>query len=69
MNTTHKFAVGQVVRFVVGPRDIHIPAGSFTVQRQLPSETNDLQYRVKHQHDGHERVVRESQLRGPDSVV
>jgi hypothetical protein len=38
------------------------------VQRQLPSETRDMQYRVKHVLDGHERVVRESQLAVDNAV-
>lgn len=58
----HKFAVGQTVRFVPGSLDGNIPRGNYRVERQLPSETRDLQYRIKHFTDGHERVVRESQL-------
>jgi len=59
---SHKFAVGQVVDFLPGPADGNIPRGKYTVQRLLPSETKDLQYRVKHAPDWHERVVLESQL-------
>lgn len=58
----HKFSVGQSVRILTGPRDGNIPRGSYKVQRLLPSETKDMQYRVKNALDGHERVVRESQL-------
>jgi len=58
----HKFAVGQVVDFVPGPVDGNVPRGKYSIQRQMPSETKDLQYRVKHAPDGHERVVLESQL-------
>ena len=60
--STHKFAVGQTVRFTpdlgqdsTGPR-------SFKVVRLLPEEASILQYRVKSQSDGHERIVREDQL-------
>ncbi len=60
--THHKFSVGQVVDFLPGPRDGNIPRGRYKVQRLMPSETGDLQYRVKHALDGHERVVPESQL-------
>jgi len=34
----------------------------FKIIRQLPEEAQVLQYRVKSQADGHERVVRENQL-------
>jgi hypothetical protein len=62
MHHQHKFAVGQVVNFLPGPLDRNVPRGKYTIQRQLPSETMDLRYRVKHATDGHERVVSESQL-------
>jgi len=58
----HKFAVGQMVDFLPGPGDTNVPRGKYQVQRLLPSETRDLQYRVKHSADGHERVVLESQI-------
>ena len=60
--TQHKFAVGQTVELRSTPGERNIPAGRYKVQRQLPSETRDLQYRVKHATDGHERVVLESQI-------
>jgi hypothetical protein len=62
MHHQHKFTVGQVVNFLPGPLDRNVPRGKYKVQRLLPSETADLQYRVKHATDGHERVVSESQL-------
>jgi hypothetical protein len=60
--SSHKFAVGQMVDFLPGPGDANVPRGKYKVQRLMPSETKDLQYRVKHAVDGHERVVLESQL-------
>jgi hypothetical protein len=62
MMNRHKFAVGQVVSFVPGPGDLNVPPGKYEIQRLLPSETRDNQYRVKHAVDGHERVVPESKL-------
>ena len=59
--TQHKFAIGQAVDFMPGPADANVPRGKYKVLRLIPSETQDLQYRVKHTRDGHERVVRESQ--------
>jgi hypothetical protein len=58
----HKFAVGQEVNFLRGPGDMHVAPGRYKIQRLLPSETKDNQYRVKHSVDGHERVVSESKL-------
>lgn len=63
--TQHKYAVGQAVDLWPNALDRHVPSGRYTIQRQLPSETRDLQYRVRHVADGHERVVVESQLRQP----
>ena len=58
---SHKFGVGQTVRY--SPRGTYSgPGGSYKVVRLLPAEANDNQYRVKSSADGHERVVKESQL-------
>lgn len=59
----HRYAVGERVEYSPGRLDGNVPRGVYTIVRHLPSETSDLQYRVKHQSDSHERVVRESQLR------
>lgn len=58
----HRFAVGQTVRFSPGPGHIKGGSGSYKVVKLLPAEYNDQQYRVKSALDGHERVVKESQL-------
>jgi len=58
----HKFAVGQAV--LLSP-DRHLGRTKlerFKVIRLLPEVENALQYHVKSQIDGHERVVREDQL-------
>ena len=60
--SNHKFTVGQQLDFLPGPRDGNVPRGKYKVQRLLPSETKDPQYRVKCDTDGHERVVSETQL-------
>lgn len=62
---THKFAVGQAIRFMPDRHERHqlAPAQSrFKIVRLLPETGSVLQYRVKSQADGHERVVREDQL-------
>lgn len=59
----HRFAIGEHVELTLGRLDGNVPGGTYMVTRQLPSETPDMQYRVKNIRDSHERVVRESQLR------
>ena len=62
---THKFAVGQAVRFSPDRHQEHAKGGIFKIVRLLPEAGNVLQYRVKSETDGHERVVREDQLARP----
>jgi hypothetical protein len=59
---THKFAVGQAVRFSPDRGQEHAKAGLFKIVCLLPGAGDALQYRVKSETDGHERVVREDQL-------
>ncbi len=58
----HKFSVGTAVRYSAGTYAGPAASGTYTVTRLLPPEPGDCQYRVKSLRDGHERVVRESQL-------
>jgi hypothetical protein len=58
----HKFAVGQAVHFSPDRYQEYTKGGLFKIVRLLPEAGNTLQYRVKSQTDGHERVVREEQL-------
>jgi hypothetical protein len=65
----HGFTVGQRVILSPGRFDGNVPRGAYTVLRLLPNDGVDREYRVRNDSDGHERVVRESQLRpGPASV-
>ncbi|MBL6079368.1 hypothetical protein JMJ56_15220 [Belnapia sp. T18] len=66
---THLYTVGQNVEFIAGRFDGNVPRGLYTVVRQLPGPANVREYRVKHQQDGHERVVPENQLRGGPPAV
>lgn len=62
----HSFAVGQSVEFLPGRFDGTAQRGTYTVLRLLPNDAADREYRVRNVRDGHERVVRESQIRrGP----
>lgn len=63
MQHPHHFAVGQTVELNHDRYDRNLPPGAYTITRLLPNDAEDREYRVKSSHDGHERVVRESQLR------
>lgn len=57
----HKFQAGQFVRLtarVLSPA----PAGRYQVVRQMPPENYVNQYRIRSVEDGHERMVKESDL-------
>jgi hypothetical protein len=58
----HKFRVGQAVEFFPDQGVDRLSRGRYTIIRLLPLEGNTPQYRVKSTADGHERLVRESQL-------
>jgi len=58
---THKFVVGQTLHFSPGPGGDSKGKGRYKVVRQLPETGGILQYRIKSEMDGHERVVREDQ--------
>ncbi len=59
---SHKFSVGQSVRFSPDRHQQVLRTARFKVVRLLPEADNQLQYRVKCESDGHERIVREDQL-------
>ena len=65
----HRFKVGQTVRLVPKWLERHVPGGAYVIQRTLPDEGRDLQYRVKNVQDGHERVVSEAQLRPAQALA
>jgi len=61
--SAHKFTIGQTVLFAPDRHQLGSARGRFKVVRLLPEEAaNIVQYRVKSQADGHERIVREDQL-------
>lgn len=62
--TTHKFAIGEAVRFSPDRGQDYTGGDLFEIVRLLPEEGKALQYRIKNQTDSRERVVREDQLRG-----
>ncbi len=58
----HRYRVGQTVNFKPDRREQSARRGRYEIVRLLPAEGIDNQYRVRSVSDGHERVVRESQL-------
>jgi hypothetical protein len=59
---THKFSIGQALQFSPSLGEDSKRKGRYKVVRQLPETGNMLQYRIKSEMDGHERVVREDQV-------
>jgi hypothetical protein len=59
---THKFSVGQTLNFSPDAGEDRKSKGRYKVVRQLPETGNMLQYRIKNETDGQERVVREDQV-------
>jgi hypothetical protein len=61
---SHKFKVGQSVDLVALQRPASSSPGKFEIVRLMPSEHGHHQYRIRSHHDGHERMVAESELQG-----
>jgi len=59
---THKYSIGQNVRYTAGPFTRAGSNGSFTVVKLLPTEGDEHQYRIKSHGEAFERVAKESQL-------
>lgn len=59
---SHKYHVGDVVFYTSPSFGRAAATGSYTVVKQLPSEGDDYQYRIKNNEEAFERVAKESQL-------
>jgi hypothetical protein len=58
----HKYRVGQIVEAAAKVLSV-TPPGRYEIVRLMPPTVGgDNQYRIKSLHDGHERVVKESDL-------
>jgi len=60
---THKFHVGQLVRLAPA-LSRNVPGGSYEIVKRLPERGGEFEYQVKSMDEPHQRVVRESELRG-----
>ena len=58
----HKFPVGATVYFTASSVSRPAASGTYEVIRQLPTEGDDCQYRIKSSTEAFERVAKESQL-------
>jgi hypothetical protein len=58
----HKYQVGETVYFTSPNVGRTAASGTYTVVKQLPSESDDYQYRIKSSGEAFERVAKESQL-------
>jgi hypothetical protein len=58
----HKFPIGTRVLFTASNVARPAASGSYEVIRQLPTEGDDFQYRIKSSTEAFERVAKESQL-------
>ncbi len=59
---SHKYTIGQTVRYTAGPFSRLSATGSFKVIKLLPLEGDEHQYRIKNSGEAFERVAKESQL-------
>jgi hypothetical protein len=55
----HKFKVGQLVRYTS-----YGASGVYKITQLLPPVGDEPQYRIKSENEPHERVVKESMLKG-----
>jgi hypothetical protein len=59
---SHKYALGQTVRYIAGPISRVNDSGSFKIVKLLPLDGDEHQYRIKSTGEAFERVAKESQL-------
>jgi hypothetical protein len=58
----HKFPVGATVTFTASNVSRPAATGKYEIIRQLPTDGDDCQYRIKSSTEAFERVAKESQL-------
>jgi len=58
----HKFPIGASVHFTASNVSRPAATGTYEIIRQLPTDGDDCQYRIKSSTEAFERVAKESQL-------
>jgi hypothetical protein len=59
---THRFKVGQSVRFNASTARRFSSSASFKIVKLLPPEGDHQQYRIKSPSEAHERIAKENEL-------
>jgi hypothetical protein len=60
----YRFHIGQVVFYRPASRNVDAPSGAYTVTGRLTQgEDGQFEYRIKHSHEDHERIAKESELK------
>ena len=64
--SAHKFRIGQIVTYRPDQRSQDTPAGGvYMIIARLPTSTDgQFEYRIRNLNEQHERVAKESELRG-----
>ena len=64
--SAQKFRIGQIVAYRPDQRGQDVPLGGvYMITARLPESTNgQFEYRIKNLNEQHERVAKESELRG-----
>ena len=60
---SHRFAVGHVVRFSMGPPLRNAAGGTYDVLAQLPARNGEFQYVIKSDREIYQRVANEGELK------
>jgi hypothetical protein len=62
----HKFRIGQMVTYRPAERGLGVPPGAYMIIARLPQseETGEFEYRIRNLNEEHERLAKESELRG-----
>jgi hypothetical protein len=61
-----KFRIGQIVTYRPAERGLDAPPGAYMIIAHLPESDDDgqFEYRIRNLNEEHERVAKESELRG-----
>ena len=59
---SHKYTVGQTVRYMAGPLNRASADGGYKIIKLLPPDGDEHQYRIRNTEEAFERVAKESQL-------
>jgi hypothetical protein len=61
----YKFRIGQIVTYRAAMRGQDAPPGAYMIIARLPqSDDGQFEYRIRNLSEEHERVAKESELRG-----